>query len=84
MTWDTCCLILAKDSLRDLARAISSDDGGGGMVLMGIRVGRRVDLARCRREMQPTFLKGHQCTPSRYELQGFQAENQRLGRTKPG
>ena len=54
------------------------------MVLMGIRVGRRVDLARCRREMQPTFLKGHQCTPSRYELRGFRAENQRLGRTKPG
>ena len=54
------------------------------MVLMGIWVGRRVDLARCRRVMQPAFLEGHQCTPSRYELLEFQVENQRLGRTKPG
>lgn len=54
------------------------------MVLMGIRIGRRVDLARCGRVMQPTFLGGHQCTPSRYELPEFRAENQRLGRTKPG
>lgn len=54
------------------------------MVLMGIRVGRRVDLARCRRVMQPTVLRGYQCTPSRYELLEFQVENQRLGRTKPG
>lgn len=54
------------------------------MVLMGIRVGRRVDLARCRRVTQPIFLKGYQCTPSWHELRGFRVENQRLGRTKPG